>query len=710
MLVAPTSEAKTETTQSRSQAQPTPERVLHPPAIAASSAYSFPGATSGAAVRPSQGQTSQALHGLQSAYGNQAILRTLHSPQHVARMPTLRPSQSMILQRQCACGGSSETEGECAECKAKREGVLQRSVGHQATPPAAPTVPPIVHDVLRSPGQPLDAGTRAFMEPCFGHDFSQVRIHTDASAAESARAVNALAYTVGRNVVFGSGQYAPKTDDGKRLIAHELTHVVQQSTATPSNKLQLAESDTGYEQEATQMADMLLRRDRPLTYTQLRAPAQIYRQIDWQDNGKEQMATSEQVDVIHVSCEGNFIDFHTNTTVYTYTLTTCDVSDADYISSVTVTGNNVQFDAPPGSPSDTATFQYRIEPNQPNPATLLAQQNTVRIVVGPMLPLSPPSSTTSTPAPRYAQVCARPLDVRYLGRFFNHAFISDTPYIYAIRFLAAGNGVTTSCSYKLDASPPPDVPATSTCKPCLPKPGQTIVDVSSCLRNTYLAYANPNLYRNLPDPSDSFKHGPNSNSFAAAMATCCLDSSPAGLGRVPGWRHRPADPCPIPLSGPSTPGTETDTEGTDVGQPDAGIRDAGVPLPGGVQEQGTGSSGGSTVVPTDLHAFGPKSNPRAPREGKDIDVDPGDRTVGPTDPPTGASTFGDVNEAPLTGHYHRLDQGTQLLEGIKVIADGSDVGGPHGKTHHTIFPGRRMPFDEFVQKFLLLGWRYIGKK
>jgi hypothetical protein len=90
------------------------------------------------------------------------------------------------------------------------------------------TMPPIVHETLCSPGQPLDASTRAFMEPRLGHDFSQVRVHSDAQAAESARAVNALAYTVGREVVFGAGQYAPATRNGQRLIAHELTHVLHQ--------------------------------------------------------------------------------------------------------------------------------------------------------------------------------------------------------------------------------------------------------------------------------------------------------------------------------------------------------------------------------------------------------------------------------------------------------------------------------------------------
>jgi len=91
--------------------------------------------------------------------------------------------------------------------------------------------PPIVHDVLRSPGQPLDKAARSFFEPRFGHDFSQVRVHADHTAAASAKAVHALAYTVGSNVVFGAGHYAPTSGEGRRLLAHELTHVVQQGTA-----------------------------------------------------------------------------------------------------------------------------------------------------------------------------------------------------------------------------------------------------------------------------------------------------------------------------------------------------------------------------------------------------------------------------------------------------------------------------------------------
>ncbi len=195
-----------------------------------------------------------------------------------ASPPRSAPIQSGVLQRKCACGNHA-SGGECSEC-AQKKGLLQRKASGDF---GATEVPPIVHEVLRSPGQPLDAATRAFFEPRFGHDFSQVRVktamlkppqselrigpdrfeeeangvaervlqspipnvprisgrrsgfdfsqvrvHTDAKAAESAQAVKALAYTVGRDIVFGRGQYEPTGVAGRKLLAHELTHTIQQ--------------------------------------------------------------------------------------------------------------------------------------------------------------------------------------------------------------------------------------------------------------------------------------------------------------------------------------------------------------------------------------------------------------------------------------------------------------------------------------------------
>lgn len=121
---------------------------------------------------------------------------------------------------------------KCDKCREK-DGVLKPGDNHHYPEP----IPPTVHRVLKSSGQPLDGETRRFMESRFEHDFSNVRVHEDARASESARMVNALAYTVGHSVVFGKGQYNPRTSAGRELIAHELTHVVQQSYSPSSAKI-----------------------------------------------------------------------------------------------------------------------------------------------------------------------------------------------------------------------------------------------------------------------------------------------------------------------------------------------------------------------------------------------------------------------------------------------------------------------------------------
>ena len=102
------------------------------------------------------------------------------------------------------------------------EGEMAADAGADADAPS------IVHEVLRSPGKPLDEQARALMEPHLGRDFSRVRIHTDAAAARSAKEIHARAYTAGNNVVFASGQFSPRSPEGQTLLAHELTHVVQQ--------------------------------------------------------------------------------------------------------------------------------------------------------------------------------------------------------------------------------------------------------------------------------------------------------------------------------------------------------------------------------------------------------------------------------------------------------------------------------------------------
>ena len=139
---------------------------------------------------------------------------------HVTNFPS---PESPPLRISAASGRSPQRRR--TSCEDDEEGTLDGK-GTSARPGAAP---PIVHEVLRSVGQPLDPETLAFMETRFGHNFGRVRVHTDQRAASSAKAIHALAYTYGESIVFGADQHSPNTASGRHLVAHELTHVVQQA-------------------------------------------------------------------------------------------------------------------------------------------------------------------------------------------------------------------------------------------------------------------------------------------------------------------------------------------------------------------------------------------------------------------------------------------------------------------------------------------------
>jgi hypothetical protein len=164
--------------------------------------------------------------------------------EQVMRMPEPR------VQRRCACGGAAGPDGECAACRAQRLMLQRQEMLEEEELPvqtlqrrstqsseAARDAPASVHQTLRRGGQPLEISTRAYMEPRFGQDFSDVRVHTDAQAAQSAADVNAKAYTVGQDIVFGLGEYTPSTNAGRKLIVHELIHTLQQSDKIDENLL-----------------------------------------------------------------------------------------------------------------------------------------------------------------------------------------------------------------------------------------------------------------------------------------------------------------------------------------------------------------------------------------------------------------------------------------------------------------------------------------
>jgi hypothetical protein len=167
--------------------------------------------------------------------------------QTLARSMTPRTS-GLLLQRKCGCGGA------CRPCAKDEKRKLQRV----ATGTRRGEAPPIVGDVLAESGRPLDMPSRAMMEPRFGHDFSGVRIHSGARASQSAQAVDALAYAVGNHVVIDESRWPSSGPSRDRMLAHELTHVVQQSSGAVTHDrtmpLRIGGSDDPLEHEADSMA------------------------------------------------------------------------------------------------------------------------------------------------------------------------------------------------------------------------------------------------------------------------------------------------------------------------------------------------------------------------------------------------------------------------------------------------------------------------
>jgi hypothetical protein len=187
----------------------------------------------------------------QRMIGNQAALQMLRLNPEEHRASSANATSSAVTQP----GLTVSTPGNVYEQEADRvadqvirgkpqqrsslqlKAVAQNDAGQMAVPSA-------VRETLYSPGQPMDLATRRFMESRMDHDFSQVRVHADTNAKKSANVMGARAYTVGSNVVFGNGQYAPGTSAGRHLLAHELTHVVQQQSSMSSPAVQLQDDES----------------------------------------------------------------------------------------------------------------------------------------------------------------------------------------------------------------------------------------------------------------------------------------------------------------------------------------------------------------------------------------------------------------------------------------------------------------------------------
>jgi hypothetical protein len=131
----------------------------------------------------------------------------------------------------------------------------------------------VVEEVLHSSGDPLDAETRSDFESRFGHDFSEVRVHADAAAATSASGLHANACAIGQHLVFNSGQYRPRSESGRRLLAHELTHVIQQRDTASGDDRRTVDNRAAFEAEANANASSFLQGRH--AHVRLRAPTGV---------------------------------------------------------------------------------------------------------------------------------------------------------------------------------------------------------------------------------------------------------------------------------------------------------------------------------------------------------------------------------------------------------------------------------------------------
>jgi hypothetical protein len=171
----------------------------------------------------------------------------VNAPEDASELEAARVAEAAMrwpapaLPRPCACGGA------CPKCRLP--GTPAPGTWPGQTPRVRSGAGPAL-DFLHSGGRPLPAPARAFFEPRLGHDLKRVRIHTDGRAAEAARVLDAKAFTIGRDVVFGAGMYAPDTPPGRRLLAHELTHVVQQTGLANGPLVQRAPAEDGKKTDA----------------------------------------------------------------------------------------------------------------------------------------------------------------------------------------------------------------------------------------------------------------------------------------------------------------------------------------------------------------------------------------------------------------------------------------------------------------------------
>lgn len=199
----------------RKREEPSPDKHSRAPIPQTHNSVWDAVATSSFVVGPPRVQTKLAVSQPGDPYEQEAD----RVAEQVMRMP-----EPIVHPKCAACMGGA---GSCLQCEGEKNDLAERKTDSSSDTTASSDATSLTPHL--GPGQPLDPGTRSFFEPRLGHDFSGVRIHIDEKAAGSARMLQASAYTIGRDVVFAEGRYAPSTLTGQRLLAHELEHVRQQA-------------------------------------------------------------------------------------------------------------------------------------------------------------------------------------------------------------------------------------------------------------------------------------------------------------------------------------------------------------------------------------------------------------------------------------------------------------------------------------------------
>jgi hypothetical protein len=485
-----------------------------------------------------------------------AIMRI---PAPAASVQPLSHTSPLGVQR-CSCSQSIAGTEQCQDCQTKAMSLQRVSSG--SSPQG--TAPPIVHEVLGSPGQPLDRATRDFMEPRFGQDFSGVRVHTDSKAAESATVVNALAYTVGHDVVLGNRQYAPQTTAGQRLLAHELTHVIQQASGRGATIQRACKAavpktpgcapDPSIAPPTTRFLfrvncdDFEVPGSAPFVSEEARMEA-FFRAIP----------PTAKVSIVGLASFDGPADLNERLAC-TRAQRGLAVVKRSAPSGVTIS-SVVATVGGPTTAHDARMRAVGVNISTPSPAPPPV------IKPGPRTPcerncefnfsdcLGRSEDTLQCLAQRSAclggcgsakpafEVCARLLQPPVEVSGCNHSYIETPTRRYAIitpctsklSFATPGGGA----AIKTDRSPDP-CGRRPTCVTCVAKPGVT--DLEKCFESQFKAYAAPSVHKLL---------GPNSNTFAGTLARGCCDKmvpQPAALGCLPGWDDPPAPsasaPCP----------------------------------------------------------------------------------------------------------------------------------------------------------------------